>query len=246
MIGIAEGYESIRYRIEQLISGRERTVAKASIATVAGVLFLLIMVWWLGSRWRPPPSIFDSPVDDVLGYLALDDFNSLSLEERMRYLTEFAGRFQGFAQDESASAAAFLAGITGPTREQMRQNARILVKDVLLEGAEGYFAVSEADRGKFLDDWMAGWQRKAEEMIGQGADGRSDEERAAEIRADAREDMTRERDADRIPGLDGRAAERFIGFWQSDVDSASTPREQGQIIRFLDDLRVHVSKPPGA
>jgi hypothetical protein len=246
MIGIAEGYESIRYRIEQLISGRERTVAKASIATVAGVLFLLIMVWWLGSRWRPPPSIFDSPVDDVLGYLALDDFNSLSLEERMRYLTDFAGRFQGFAQDESASAAAFLAGITGPTREQMRQNARILVKDVLLEGAEGYFAVSEADRGKFLDDWMAGWQRKAEEMIGQGADGRSDEERAAEIRADAREDMTRERDTDRIPGLDERAAQRFIGFWQSDVDSASTPREQGQIIRFLDDLRVHVSKPPGA
>ena len=239
MIGIAEGYESIRYRIEQFISGRERTVA-----TVAGVLFLLsvlIMVWWLGSRWRPPPSIFDSPVDDVLGYLALDDFNSLSLEERMRYLTEFAGRFQGFAQDESASAAAFLAGITGPTREQMRQNARILVKDVLLEGAEGYFAVSEADRGKFLDDWMAGWQRKAEEMIGQGAD-----ERAAEIRADAREDMTRERDTDRIPGLDERAAQRFIGFWQSDVDSASTPREQGQIIRFLDDLRVHIAKPPGA
>jgi hypothetical protein len=244
MIGIAEGYESIRYRIEQFISGRERTVA-----TVAGVLFLLsvlIMVWWLGSRWRPPPSIFDSPVDDVLGYLALDDFNSLSLEERMRYLTDFAGRFQGFAQDESASAAAFLAGITGPTREQMRQNARILVKDVLLEGAEGYFAVSEADRGKFLDDWMAGWQRKAEEMIGQGADGRSDEERAAEIRADAREDMTRERDTDRIPGLDERAAQRFIGFWQSDVDSASTPREQGQIIRFLDDLRVHIAKPPGA
>ncbi|MDG2021094.1 MAG: hypothetical protein P8J59_04005 [Phycisphaerales bacterium] len=246
MTGIAEGYESIRYRIEQFISGRERTVATASIATVVGVLLVLIVVWWMGSRWRPPPSIFDSPVDDVLGYLALDDFNSLSLEERMRYLTEFAGRFQGFAQEESASAAAFLAGITGPTREQMRQNARILVKDVLLEGAEGYFAVSEADRGKFLDEWMAGWQRKAEEMIGQGGDARSDDERAAEIRADARQDMTRERDTDRIPDLDGKAAERFIGFWQSDVDSASTPREQGQIIRFLDDLRVHLAKPPGA
>ena len=246
MTGIAEGYESIRYRIEQLISGRERTVATASIATVVGVLLVLIVVWWLGSRWRPPPSIFDSPVDDVLGYLALDDFNSLSLEERMRYLAEFAGRFQGFAQEESASAAAFLAGITGPTREQMRQNARILVKDVLLDGAEGYFAVSEADRGRFLDEWMAGWQRKAEEMIGQGGGARSDDERAAEIRADAREDMTRERDTDRIPDLDGKAAERFIGFWQSDVDSASTPREQGQIIRFLDDLRVHLAKPPGA
>ena len=83
-------------------------------------------------------------------------------------------------------------------------------------------------------------------MLGQGGGARSDDERAAEIRADAREDMTRERDTDRIPDLDGKAAERFIGFWQSDVDSASTPREQGQIIRFLDDLRVHLAKPPGA
>ena len=82
--------------------------------------------------------------------------------------------------------------------------------------------------------------------MGQNAGARSDEERAAELRSQGREDMSRERDPDRIPELDGRAAERFIGFWQSDVDSASTPREQGQIIRFLDDLRVHIATPPGA
>ena len=50
MTGIAEGYESIRYRIEQLISGRERTVATASIATVVGVLLVLIVIWWMGSE----------------------------------------------------------------------------------------------------------------------------------------------------------------------------------------------------
>ena len=79
----------------------------------------------------------DSPVDDVLGYLAMEDFNDLPLEERMRYLGEFASRFRGFQQEESAATAAFLAGVTGDTREQMRQNARVLAKDVLLEGAEG-------------------------------------------------------------------------------------------------------------
>ena len=49
-----------------------------------------------------------------------------------------------------------------------------------------------------------------------------------------------------MPGFDGRDAERFMGFWQSDIEVASTPREQGQIIRFLDDLRGHLAKPPGA
>ena len=45
MTGLVEGYESVRYRIEQLISGRERTVAMAGIATVAGVLLLLVVVF---------------------------------------------------------------------------------------------------------------------------------------------------------------------------------------------------------
>ena len=164
----------------------------------------------------------------------------------MRYLTEFAGRFQGFAQEESASAAAFSPGSPGRLESRCVRTPAFSSRTCCWRAPKATSRFRKRIGGKFLDEWMAGWQRKAEEMIGQGGDARSDDERAAEIRADAREDMTRERDTDRIPDLDGKAAERFIGFWQSDVDSASTPREQGQIIRFLDDLRVHLAKPPGA
>lgn len=199
--------------------------------------------WWLEARWRPPPSIFDAPVNDVLGYLAMDDFNELPLEERVRYLQEFASRFQGMQQEESAAAAAFIASVTGPTRDQLRQNARTLAKDVLLEGAQGYFATPDADRSAYLDDWLADWQRRAEKAVRGDARDLDNQERAAMIREDAQEDIQRERDPDDLPPLDTRATARFLGFWQSDIESASTPREQGQIIRFMEDLRVHIIVP---
>ena len=221
---------------------------KAAIGVGSALVACLVLgggaYWWFEARWRPPPSIFDAPVDDVLGYLAMDDFSSLSLEERVRYLQEFASRFQGMQQEESAAAAAFLAGVTGPTRERLRENARTLAKDVLLDGAEGYFATPEADRAAYLDDWLANWQRRAEEAIrGDEARELGNEERAAEIRADAQRDLERDRDPGDLPPLDTRATARFLGFWQSDIESASTPREQGQIIRFMEDLRGHLVVP---
>ncbi|MCP4836189.1 MAG: hypothetical protein GY895_15655 [Phycisphaera sp.] len=237
MSGIGDWIDDLRHSM----IGQERKVVIGTAGTVALVVAVTLGWWWMASRWTPPPSIFDSPVDDVLGYLAMDDFNQLSVEERMRYLGEFASRFRGFQQEESASAAAFLAGVTGPTREQMRQNARTLAKDVLLEGAEGYLATPEDERGRFIDDWLADWQRRAEEMVRGEARPIDDATRAAEIRAEAKEDMMRDRDPDEMPALDDRMTSRFLGFWRSDIESASSPREQGQIIRFMEDIRVHLA-----
>ena len=245
MSGLSDRIDSWRWTLEQRLDGRERAIG----AVAAGLLAVAVVGggawWWLAGRWTPPPSIFDSPVDDVLGYLAMDDFSRLSVEERMRYLAEFADRFRGFGQEDSAAAAAFMAGVTGPTRETLRQNARTLAKDVLLDGARGYFATAEADRARYLDDWLAGWQRRAEEMVRGEARPLDDAARAKEIRAQAQDDMARDRDPDRMGPLDARNTARFLGFWQSDVESASTPREQGQIIRFMEDLRTHLAMPKG-
>ena len=221
------------------------------LGAIGGLLVLVMVVgsggfWWLDSRWQSPPSIFDAPVDDALGYLALDDFNSLSLEERMSYLTDFAQRFRGMQQEESASAAAFLAGLTGPTREQMRQNARVLAKDILMDGAEGYLSLPEAERAAFLDEWMSRWMKAGERFMLGEERGMTDEERLARVNEESREDVMRERHLDRIPKVTGENVSRFIDFWQTDIEIASTPREQGQIIRFLEDLRGHLIKPPGS
>lgn len=234
MNGLGDRIDDLRHSLD----GREKEVLIGAASTVV----LVAVVWlgwiWMASRWTPPPSIFDSPVDDVLGYLTLDDFNELSVEERLTYLGRFASRFRGLQQEESASMAAFLAGVTGPTREQMRQNARTLAKDVLLEGAEGYFATPEDERGLYIDDWLAGWQRRAEELVMGEPRAIDDRTRAEGIREDARKDAMRDRD--RLPTLDNRMTSRFLGFWRSDIEAASTPREQGQIIRFMEDIRVHL------
>ena len=218
---------------------------------VGGIVLLVLVVvfggiWWFSMRWQPPPSIFDSPVDDTLGYLAMDDFNQLSLEERIAYLTDFADRFRGLAQSESASAAAFMAGLTGPTREQMRQNVRILAKDILLDGAEGYLNLPEEERAAFLDEWLAEWMRRGERMALGEERSLSDEERVDRMNNRSRRDAMRDRENMDIPKMDGEDAVRFIDFWRSDVEVASTPREQGQILRFLEDLRGHLLKPPDA
>jgi hypothetical protein len=242
--GISDRIDSIKYDLSRRLDGRERAVFGSVGAVVAIAAVGAAAWWWTAIRFTPPPSIFDSPVDDVLGYLAMDDFSRLSLEERMAYLGDFANRFRGFEQEESAAAAAFLAGVTGTTRETMRQNARILAKDVLLDGARGYFAAGEAEKGRYLDDWLVLWQRRAEEMLRGEARPLDDATRSKEIHAQAKADMARERDPDDLPPLDSRMTARFLGFWQSDVESASTPREQGQIIRFMEDLRMHLAMSP--
>ncbi len=205
---------------------------------LAGVLAYGVY-WWVEVRFRPPPSIFDSPVDDVLGYFALDDFSKLPVEERIRFLMELADRFRAGDQAESALMAAFLAGLSGPAREQATQNARVLAKDILAQGAADYFKVSEKNRGKYIDDWMVKWL-KTGERIATGKDSdKPDDERLDDIRREGERGRERaaERSPDQMPSLTDDGAMRFLDFWASDVEKASTPVEQGQIVRFLGDVR---------
>lgn len=237
--------ESLQYRLQMTDRATYRKVAALGGALVVVAIAVFAAIWWFSIRWQPPPSIFDSPVDDTLGYLAIDDFNQLSLEERMQFLVDFAERFRGLEQQESASAAAFLAGLTGPTREQMRQNVRILAKDVLLDGAEGYLALPDDEKEAYLDDWLSRWIRQGERIVLGEERGLSDVERRDRWKNRSREDLLDTRDPMDLPKMDGEDAVRFLDYWQSDIEGASTPREQGQIIRFMEGLRSHMLKPPG-
>ena len=76
MNGIRDRFEDLRYALDD--RRREVVIGTSALA----LLLVATFGWaWLSSRWTPPPSIFDSPVDDVLGYLVTDDFNQLSVEE---------------------------------------------------------------------------------------------------------------------------------------------------------------------
>lgn len=216
---------------------RGRVVGAVAVIIAAGVV-VAGAVWW-SSRWKPPPSIFDSPVDNVMAYLAMDDFSKLPIEDRIRFLRDFADRFRGLNQGESAVLAGFLAGLSGPARETLRQNVRLMAKDILADGANRYFAIeSDADRKRFLDEWLVEWMRTGERITEGKEQERSDADRLAEVKEDGQREA--ERRPRRPATFDAVDATRFLDFWQEDVEAASTPKEQGQIVRFLTDLRDHI------
>jgi len=230
--------QSWRWRLEQL--DRRRA---ASVAAAFGLALLLLLGgwWWLSIRFRPPPSIFDTPVDGVLGYLAMKDFSKLPLEERLRFMTEFADRFRGFEPSESAAAAAFLAGLGQKAREQLRENVKGVMKDALAEGAAEYMNLPPSRRGDYIDQWLVKWQRILERGVAGKDSGKSDSERLAEMRREGeRGERQRERFARGGGTMSDRSVTRFMDVWEGEVQGSSTPREQGQITRFLDDVRTRL------
>jgi len=219
--------QSWRWRLEQL----DRRRAASTVAAVALALPLGVGAWWwLASRFRPPPSIFDTPVDGVLGYLTLKDFSKLPLEERIRFMTEFADRFRGFDPSESAAAAAFLAGLSQPAREQLRENVKGMMKDALAQGASEYMNLPPSKRGEYIDEWLVKWQRILERGVG-GKESKKTDERG---------EKQRERFARGSGAMSDRGVTRFMDVWEGEVQDSSTPREQGQITRFLDDVRTRL------
>ena len=138
--------------------------------------------------------------------------------------------------------AAFLAGISGPVRETATNNVRVLAKDILMDGASDYVNLPYSERSEFLDDWVVRWTKVGERMaLGEERE-KTDEERVSEMKSQADRDSTRELDESRIPDLTAVSAVRFMDFWAQDVESTASPREQGQIVVFMTDLRKHLSR----
>lgn len=216
------------------------TIVKACTALLLVLLCATGIWWWTVVRWKPPPSIFDSPVDDVLGYLAMDDFNELPLEERMRFLRELSDRFRGMEASESAAMAGFMAGVTGPVREQLTQNVRVLARDILSQGAEGYFAAPPGDRDKYIDRWVVEWTKMGERLATGKERDISDTERVERIRAQTVRGESRMKDRE-LPELSEDGALGFVSIWTKEVEVTATPKQQGQISRFLQDVRKRYS-----
>jgi hypothetical protein len=183
---------------------------------------------------RRPPSIFDSPVDDVTSFLADDDFNALPIDERIKFISDTAKRFQSMSQTDSAVAAAFFAGLSGPASEQMVNNARVLGKDILMQGAAGYQNLKDdKSRAAFIEQWLVKWVRFGRDMTGrQGTV--SDQELLDGLSNQAKRDVERQGEVDEF------LAQQMMDFWERDVMNIASPREQGEIFLFLPAVRDHL------
>jgi hypothetical protein len=223
----------------QLFLEDRKRLAKIGGALLVALLVCLALLW-NASRLRQPPSIFDTPIDNTLGYLTLKDFSKLPLEERIRFMMELAERFRSLKPSESAAMAAFLAGVAGPARDQLRDNVKMIAKDVLAEGAQNYMALPPEKRGAFLDEWIIKWQRKMEKVTTGKEDTKTDSERLDAMRDQGKRNEERQNRMTGGGNLSDRGANGFLDFWQGEIQGSSTPREQGQITKFLDDMRTRL------
>ena len=205
---------------------------RAPIAAIAVLIALIgAGTYTFNSRVQPPPSIFDTAVDDVLGYMIEEDFSRLPLQERLSFIADLSKRFGGIDQTESVAASSFLAGLTGPASEKLMQNARVLGKDIFVQGAAEYLAIKgEREREAFLDQWIIKWVRFGHQLEGRTSS-RSDEEILNRISEDAKHDLERGIE------IDAEMAQRVADFWERDIASVASPVEQAQVFQFGPALR---------
>ncbi|MEI6023320.1 MAG: hypothetical protein WCP80_01835 [Phycisphaerales bacterium] len=229
---------ALSYQVQLFLEDRKR-LAKIGGALLVALLVCLALLW-NASRFRQPPSIFDVPIDNALGYLTLKDFSKLPLEERIRFMMDLAERFRSLKPSESAAMAAFLAGVAGPARDQLRDNVKMIAKDVLAEGAQNYMALPPEKRGAFLDEWIIKWQRKMEKVTTGKEEKKTDSERLDAMRDQGKRNEERQNRMTGGGNLSDRGANGFLDFWQGEIQGSSTPREQGQITKFLDDMRTRL------
>lgn len=221
-------------------SDSERRHDRKIVLIVLPSLLVIGMVLWLilGFRGhRQPPSIFDTPVDDVSGYLASADFNALSTQERLAYIQGILNRFGSMNQSDSAVASAFFAGLTAKASEQLMNNARTLGKDILVEGAAGYLAMkTDEKKGAYIDQWLVKWVQFSDQMGGRNDNrgGRSDSDILDRLSRQAKGDVQR------IGEINPIMAQQAMDFWTRDVASVASPKEQGQIFVFLPAIRDHL------
>jgi hypothetical protein len=215
--------------LRQLVTNRRTIVVAATIALIGAAS------WLVADRLpRKPPNIFDTPVDGVLSYLSEEDFNHLSVDERLAFLQDVIKRFTQMNQSDSAVASAFFAGLTGPANEKLIGNARILGKDILVQGASEFLAMkSEKDRAAFLDQWIVKWFRLGDDLGGDPS-GMSDQQILERLGKQGRRDLQRGVE------IDARMAQQLTEFWERDVASVASPKEQAQIYQFLPAIRSHL------
>lgn len=223
---------------------RDASPAKRRIVMMVTINLLIVMValgvWMtLFQGHRKPPNIFDTPVDDVSEYLASKDFNALSTKERLAYIEGLLKRFNSMSQTDSAVAAAFFAGLSGKAGEQLMNNARNLGKDILLEGAQEFLALkTDEEKSKFLDQWLVTWVRFAEGMDPDGRPRRN----GGGTNEDILNGLSKQanRDAQRSGDMNAIMAQQLVDFWQRDIASVASPKEQGQLFAFLPAVRDHL------
>lgn len=208
----------------------------------ATILWCLVFLSGFGfyaywERHHKPNYALD-PIDDVAEFTFLrDDFNNLSIEERLKLIREFADRLRDASSSDSAMLASFAAGISGKAREQIAANASRLMLDMVDKSAIEYASLTGADREKFLEKSVIEWTRIADQVGGRGE--RTDEEILADVK---KETEQREKMRERMgPERSARMASGIMSFLNNNVAKHSNPIQQQRTLQMMADVNKHFS-----
>jgi hypothetical protein len=131
----------------------------------AGALALLLGgggfgAWW-ATRFEPPPDYETARLDTLFEYTLLtDDFNKLSVEERLALIGQLIDRLKAMGTNDSLLLAMFASTIMGEMRAQLEENVSRLAIDVADKFAADYDPNVPADeKEQYLEDAFVDMQR---------------------------------------------------------------------------------------
>lgn len=206
---------------------------------VAATMLALCVSGYLYWERHHKPNYALDPIDDVAEFTFLrDDFNNLSIEERLKLIREFADRIRSASSSDSAMLASFAAGISGKAREQIAANASRLMLDMVDRSAIEYSSLTGEEREKFLEKSVLEWVRIRDQVAGQGE--RTDKEIFAEIK---KENEQREKMRERMgPEGSARMASGIMSFLNNNVAKHSNPIQQQRTLQMMADVNKHFSR----
>ena len=192
---------------------------------VAAVAISLSLYLWL--RPMPTPDYATGRIDTLMNFPMLrDEFNRLSVDERLKLLGQLRQRLSGLTAGESVLLAAFAGGIMDQAREQLAENASRLAIDMWDQYAGDYQYVPEDERGQYLDATVVAFVRSMETLSGQPND-KSDSQILSDAKTQARDDLEQMQSGNRMPA---GAMGMMFSVMRNDVGEHASPpqRVRGQ------------------
>lgn len=205
------------------------TIGVAALALAITAFFYL--------RPRPQPDFAEAEMDDVLDYALLsEDFNQLPIDKRLELIKELVDRIKGMSGDDSAMMAMFAASVEGKMREQLERNVTLLAADTWDKYAFEYAHVPADQRAEKLDKTFLDMTKMLESVAGVD-NNKSDQERLAEAREQAR------RDQDMFAtgkGPTGTQLARMAAGMRQTMLKNGSPQQQARGQQLMRDMTRHL------
>ncbi len=222
-------------RVKDSIAGVwARPLVRRTLSVALGAaLGITALGVFLALRPIPQPDYAAGDMDDLFNYTLLtDEFNNLSVDERLELLAQLRDRLGSMDAGQSVLLAAFAARIKGEMREQLMENVSRLGIDIVdLHAADYNPAGTPQERREYLLTAFVDLHRRMDKLEGRDRD-LSDEERLQEGFDQAQRDLDTLEDAQ----ITGEQAGQLFGVVNDVFGANASQHEKIRSALFMRDM----------